>query len=53
LHNYKALGKFLDRIDDGGGFEVTRFPSVIVKDLEGIVDDSLEVDWKVMGVTGI
>jgi hypothetical protein len=42
LHNYKVLGKFLDRIDDVGWFDVAWFLSVNVKDLEGILDNSLE-----------
>jgi hypothetical protein len=52
LHDYKALGKFFDRIDGVGGFKVAWFPLVNV-DLEGILYERLEVDWKVMRITGI
>ena len=42
----KTIDEFPDGIDDVGGFEVARFPSV--DDLEGILNDSLKIHKKVM-----
>ena len=44
-HNNKALGEFFDGVNDVGGFEVAMFSSINVEDLDGVLDNSVEVHW--------
>ena len=44
-HNDEELGEFSDGINDVGRFEVARFSLINVEDLDGVLDNSVEVHW--------
>jgi len=43
--NDKALGEFSDGVNDVGRFEIARFSSINVEDLDGVLDNSVEIHW--------
>jgi hypothetical protein len=43
--NDKALGEFSDGINDVGRFEIARFSLINVEDLDGVLDNLVEIHW--------